>query len=140
MVAKQVATVGPAQFLAMLRFTVGFGAAATVVCLLAVFGLTLIFQFDVIHTLALTIAPMPHHGRTAGLNWENTSQGMRALNPYVLCRDTRSWRTLLFAGLTDVLHEGCHLGLLLPVPNTAAESRLSRESDALVIAGRRGCR
>ena len=36
MVAKQVATVGPAQFLAMLRFTVGFGAAATVVCVLAV--------------------------------------------------------------------------------------------------------
>ena len=36
MVAKQVATVGAAQLLAMLRFTVGFGIAATVICLLSV--------------------------------------------------------------------------------------------------------
>ncbi len=36
MVAKQVATVGAAQLLAMLRFTVGFGVAATAICLLSV--------------------------------------------------------------------------------------------------------
>ena len=36
MVAKQVATVGAAQVLAMLRFTVGFGVAATAICLLSV--------------------------------------------------------------------------------------------------------
>jgi proton glutamate symport protein len=35
MVAKQVATVGAAQLLAMLRFTVGFSVAATVICLLS---------------------------------------------------------------------------------------------------------
>lgn len=36
MVAKQVATVGAAQLLAMLRFTLGFGFAATAICLLSV--------------------------------------------------------------------------------------------------------
>ncbi|MBV8474157.1 MAG: cation:dicarboxylase symporter family transporter [Hyphomicrobiales bacterium] len=41
MVAKQVATVGPAQILAMLRFTVGFGVAAIVVCALAVLAIAI---------------------------------------------------------------------------------------------------
>lgn len=41
MVAKQVATVGVAQILAMLRFTVGFGAASVVICLLSVIAISI---------------------------------------------------------------------------------------------------
>ena len=41
MVAKEVATVGAAQVLAMLRFTVGFGAAAVIVCLVSVVAIAI---------------------------------------------------------------------------------------------------
>ena len=41
MVAKQVATVGAAQIVAMLRFTVGFGAAAIVICLISVIAIAI---------------------------------------------------------------------------------------------------
>jgi proton glutamate symport protein len=41
MIAKQVATVGVAQILAMLRFTVGFGAASIVICLLSIVAISI---------------------------------------------------------------------------------------------------
>ena len=41
MVAKQVATVGAAQILAMLRFTIGFGAAATIVCIISIVAIAI---------------------------------------------------------------------------------------------------